>query len=78
MPVSRVASFYVLVNLSYIMKRFLIFAGENYYPRGGWRDYAGQADTLEEALLKVSHRRNVWDWFHIFDTEANEIVESSS
>lgn len=33
------------------MKRFLLFAGFNYYPEGGWSDFRGSFDTAEEAAL---------------------------
>lgn len=29
--------------------RFLVFAGSNYYPCGGWSDFIGDSDTVEEA-----------------------------
>ena len=31
------------------MKRYLLFGGHVYYPRGGWRDFIGSFDTVEEA-----------------------------
>ena len=50
------------------MKRYLIFAGDQYYPRGGMRDCIGSADTYEEAqtLLK-EHEYAPFDWHHTFD-----------
>jgi len=30
-------------------KRFLLFAGQNYYPDGGWHDFVKSFDTYEEA-----------------------------
>lgn len=30
------------------MKRYLIFAGQDYYASGGWRDFKKDFDTLEE------------------------------
>jgi hypothetical protein len=30
--------------------KYLIFAGETYYPAGGWNDLYGRAETLDEAL----------------------------
>jgi hypothetical protein len=31
------------------MKRFLVFAGDAYYPEGGMNDFQEDFDTLEEA-----------------------------
>ena len=48
------------------MKRFLIFAGDLHYPTGGWYDFEGDFDTLEDAktaLLNIN-----CDWWHIVDT----------
>lgn len=32
------------------MKRYIIFAYEAYYPGGGWSDFCGDFDTVEEAI----------------------------
>lgn len=59
------------------MKRFLTFRGQNYYPGGGWSDFAGDADSLEEAIkiAKRPHAQN-WaiDWWHVIDSETGEEV----
>ena len=50
------------------MKRFLLFAGDEYYPLGGWHDFKGDFETLEDAqtwFLKVVLR---YDWAHVYDT----------
>lgn len=31
------------------MKRFLLFAGESFYPSGGWHDFIADFDSLNEA-----------------------------
>lgn len=53
------------------MKRFLLFAGDSYYPIGGWRDIKGSADTIEEAQ-KLNN--NYYDWWHIVDSVSGDIV----
>ena len=53
------------------MKRFLLFAGEDYYPWGGWRDFVGSFDTAEEAMAVINqpvHGETV-EWGHIVDSE---------
>ncbi len=33
------------------IKRFLVFAYDDYYPAGGWGDFRGAFDTSEEAMI---------------------------
>lgn len=54
------------------MKRYLLFNGSNYYPSGGWRDFAGCFDDLEYAIEVAKHM--YCDWWHIVDTEDDRIV----
>ncbi len=61
------------------MKRYITFTGQTYYASGGARDLAGFYDDIESAkkaaLEKCDPERD-WpdDWWHVFDTESNEIV----
>lgn len=32
------------------MRRYLVFNSTNYYPAGGWRDFAKSFDALDEAI----------------------------
>jgi hypothetical protein len=52
------------------MKRFLLFAGDNYYPEGGWDDFINSFDTLEEVELNLG----VCDWFHVVDSTTGEKI----
>lgn len=52
-------------------KRFVLFAGSTYYPSGGWDDYAGSADTLQDAL-EVGEKIDE-DWWHVVDLETGEV-----
>ena len=58
------------------MKRFLVFAGNNYYPGGGWTDFRKDADTIEAAreLAEVRGVYGTSDWVHVVDTQTGEIV----
>lgn len=65
---------------------FLIFAGENYYPEGGWNDFVGVVGTLEEAKHRItssiqeSQSKNCrigFDWMHIVSLEGMNIVASA-
>jgi len=42
---------------------YLLFAGDNYYPAGGFNDYRGRFETLQDALVAAANAR--CDWWHI-------------
>lgn len=46
------------------MKPYLVFYGENYRPNGGWGDFHGDFDTLDEAKASLDQDRN-YDWCDI-------------
>ncbi len=56
------------------MKRFLAFAGSDYYPGGGWRDHCGSADSLEAALTLVINSDTSIDWAHVVDTGTGAVT----
>ena len=70
------------------MERYLIFAGFDYYPRGGMKDYFRSASSINEAvaIIDLALTENVIlsncgfdilvkaDWAHAYDTESMEIV----
>lgn len=33
-----------------VVKRYLLFYGDNYYPSGGWGDFQGDFDSLDDAV----------------------------
>jgi hypothetical protein len=45
------------------MKRYALFAGDTYYPSGGWYDFRGSFDSFEEAL--AASKEQDYDWYHI-------------
>lgn len=55
------------------MKPYLLFAGLSYYPRGGWGDYIGSADSIDEALALIPKGA---EWYHIVHNE-QQIVEGT-
>ena len=63
-------------------KRFLIFAGIDYYPIGGAHDYHGrQFDTHGEAIaycIKEIRENEDVEWIHAFDCEKKKIILSLS
>ena len=60
------------------MRRFIVFAGDEYYPSGGWLDFESSHDTLEAALLVANAlRRGRADWSHVVDSESGEVTETT-
>ncbi len=57
------------------MKRYLLFAGWNYYPGGGWEDFQGSFETIEDAENAMT-REN--DWHHIVDIQTSEMVRDTT
>ena len=58
---------------------FLVFAGMEYYPSGGWEDFVGTGNSAEEAR-KVAETNSDGsdDWYHIVDAGSGKIVEKGS
>lgn len=69
------------------MKRYLLFTGPNDYPKGGFEDFEGSFDTIDEALAAYQSNCDLWvdaggveenmDWYHIFDLCNYQIVDCS-
>jgi len=52
------------------MKRYMLFAVDTYYPRGGMNDFHSSYDEIEEAKHegdKLIEKK--YDWYQIFDIE---------
>lgn len=61
------------------MKRYLAFEGSEYYPEGGWDDFVGDYDSIEEALKaikekQVNYREGHLVWAHIVDLSTKEVT----
>ncbi len=52
--------------------RFILFAGTNFYPDGGWCDYAGAFESVEAAKQALDTSYN--DWAHVVDLTTGEMV----
>jgi len=61
---------------------FALFAGDTYYPGGGWSDFVGVFDTTEEAekaaalgwLNEDDETYRPYDWHHIVNLVSQEVV----
>lgn len=60
-------------------KRYLLFAGYERYPAGGWRDKKGECATIQEAqkiIAMFGRELPSWGWWHIVDLDTGLIVKS--
>lgn len=56
-------------------KRYLLFVFYDYYPSGGWDDFAGSFDTIENAAITAAASRE--DNFQVVDSESLKIVKDN-
>lgn len=60
------------------MRRYLLFAFAQYYPCGGWSDFEGSFDTVEEArqhaLQSPAWKLGEVDDYHVIDGQTGEEV----
>lgn len=58
------------------MKRFMLFAGFDYYPSGGWNDSIASFGNVEDAQKHYAEHSlaSEWGWSHVADLETGEIV----
>jgi hypothetical protein len=60
---------FVKIKQGELMRRYFVFAGEDYYPKGGMDDFKGCFDNLEEAIYVAEHCEAYGDpWAHVYDT----------
>lgn len=62
--------------------KFLVFAGECYYPGGGWDDFVDHYDTKEEAVAdarawETDRGKHAEVWWHVVDVKEDKIVSKS-
>jgi hypothetical protein len=55
------------------MKRYLLFAGDEYYPAGGWEDFRGDFDNPSDAGALARAER--WGWWQIVDITIGREIE---
>ena len=57
---------------------YALFSGSTYYPSGGWGDFRGKYESLEDAKEAVEARKVAdvdYDmWWHIADLDSLSIV----
>ena len=62
------------------MKRYLVFAGDTYYPSGGWEDLKKSFNKEDVAVSWAEGwvEADALHWAHIVDTEAQTIIWDST
>jgi hypothetical protein len=50
------------------MKKFIVFAGDTYYPQGGMKDFKGTFDTEQKVNNYLLNCHN-FDWIQILNTQ---------
>ena len=68
--------------MSNVTKRYLLFAGPDYYPAGGWRDLMGDYDdpvpaVAEGKRLRKSRSMYRTDWWEVIDLETGEEIDKA-
>jgi hypothetical protein len=60
-------------------RRYCVFAGNDYYPAGGWHDFRLSRDTLEQAVAAAEELMEELQlsWWQIFDLDQRRIVAQS-
>ena len=57
------------------MKRYLLFGNSTPYYGGGWNDFVGSFNTIDEAKGKAATLvKDYTGWYHIIDLEILERV----
>lgn len=66
------------------MKRYLLFAGDRFYPYGGWKDFISSYDTIDEAKAALDdpltrhsyggYPLGTYDWWHVIDNTTGKEV----
>lgn len=57
------------------MNRYLLFAYEGNEPLGGWSDFMGAFDSLQDAVAVGEFKgREPGSWFQVVDTATLEVI----
>lgn len=64
-------------------KRYWLFAGEHYYPGGGFYDLVDSYSSVEEAVVEAqliaeyvgtTYTHKKYDWYHIYDSQEKTLI----
>jgi hypothetical protein len=54
---------------------YLLFAGDQYYPLGGWKDFKGRFESEVETMVALNSLS--CDWWQLVKAATLEVVNSS-
>lgn len=57
-----------------MVKRYALFSGYHYYPNGGWEDFKGFFESVEDAAASLVGKRA--DWWHVVHIATGEVVKT--
>lgn len=64
-----------------MIRRYILFGGDNFYAEGGMHDFIESKDTLQELLLMVKQLQakdaGAMDWWHVYDSSLRRCVAAS-
>jgi hypothetical protein len=66
------------VTITGPLRPFLLFAGDTYYPSGGWGDYKGSFPSYELAREAARPHDNRGDWWHIVDLTKGHMTDGGA
>ena len=55
---------------------FALFAGDKYYPGGGWHDFKGSYNSLITAIEAVAGMS--CDWWQVVDMSTGQIIHTGT
>lgn len=56
------------------MKKYLLFAGCDYYPSGGADDFIESFDEVSDAVASIHADSRGNDWYHVVDRDTMKIA----
>lgn len=56
------------------MKRYLVFAGDDYYPSGGWNDFRDDFDDIDAAKTEARRLLSRYSWVQLIDLVTKEDI----
>ena len=60
-----------------MLKRYLVFSEEEYYPRGGMDDFVGDYNKKSDAILKAKEclkKDSRERWAHVYDQQKKKEI----
>lgn len=56
--------------------QYVVFAGQTYYPGGGWDDFVGSWDDPNDAIKSIA--TDHYDWIQVVDIKTGQIIHEGA